>query len=66
MNVAKEREVKMTMFLEHTVMVKFPILVITVNIKATTMFWPSVNSSRVWVVVVVGAGGGGRWWGEGQ
>jgi len=43
MNVVKDREVKMAMFLEHTVMVKFPILLITVNIKTTAMFWPSVN-----------------------
>ena len=44
MNVAKEREVNMTVFLEHTVMVKFPIPVITVNISTTAMFCPSVNS----------------------
>jgi hypothetical protein len=43
-NVAKEKEVNMTMFLEHTVMVKFPIPVITVNIKTTAMICPSVNS----------------------
>jgi hypothetical protein len=44
MNVAKEKEVNMTMFLEHTVTVKSPIPVITVNIKTTAMFCPSVNS----------------------
>lgn len=42
------------MFLEHTVMVKFPILVITVNIKTTAMFWTSVNKE----------GGGGEEEGE--
>lgn len=44
MNVAKEREVNMTMFLEHTVMVKFPTRVISVNIKTTAMFCPNMNS----------------------
>jgi hypothetical protein len=38
MNAAKEREVNITMFLEHTVMVKLPIPAITVNIKTTAMF----------------------------
>jgi hypothetical protein len=42
------------MFLEHTVMVKFPILVITVNIKTTAMFWTSVKKE----------GGGGEEEGE--
>jgi hypothetical protein len=55
MNVAKQKEVNMTMFLEHTVKVKFPIPVITVNIKTTAMFCPSVNGGWVWV------GGEGGW-----
>jgi hypothetical protein len=50
-NAAKEKEVNTTMFLEHTVTVKFPIPLITVNIKTTAMFCPHVNSG--WV------GGGG-------